>query len=388
MRIALVFDGLGVGGIERVGIHYSKLLHKMGHKVYIYNLKPECKEMEKMFSIDSEIFHYKVPRFLLPDYYMLMVKRWRWGKYLYPWVYLGVSIMMYLFRLFHGKREKYDITIAFSGHFRDLTFVAYNFVKGNKKMCWLHGALMEYLVSSCTYGDLYRKIKNLCVLSEDRQESALHLNQYLRDLNIHQLYNPIPLEKEKLDNEVCQKIKKEFGDYLLMVGRFDEDKDQKTVIKARQILQDRYGEAPKVVFVGGGATLDSCKEYVKELGLDRQIFFMGPRNDVQNFYSSAILSIHSSPAEGLPTVLLESMLYGVAIVATDSPPGVTEILKNDRYGMRCAIGDPEDMAEKINIMLKDNEKRLYYIEQGIKRIQDFSYDTISKKLCYIIKELV
>ena len=56
--------------------------------------------------------------------------------------------------------------------------------------------------------------------------------------------------------------------------------------------------------------------------------------------------------------------------------------------MRCAIGDPEDMAEKINIMLKDNEKRLYYIEQGIKRIQDFSYDTISKKLCYIIKELV
>ena len=295
---------------------------------------------------------------------------------------------MYLFRLFHGKREKYDITIAFSGHFRDLTFVAYNFVKGNKKMCWLHGALMEYLVSSCTYGDLYRKIKNLCVLSEDRQESALHLNQYLRDLNIHQLYNPIPLEKEKLDNEVCQKLKKEFGDYLLMVGRFDEDKDQKTVIKARQILQDRYGEAPKVVFVGGGATLDSCKEYVKELGLDRQIFFMGPRNDVQNFYSSAILSIHSSPAEGLPTVLLESMLYGVAIVATDSPPGVTEILKNDRYGMRCAIGDPEDMAEKINIMLKDNEKRLYYIEQGIKRIQDFSYDTISKKLCYIIKELV
>ena len=134
---------------------------------------------------------------------------------------------------------------------------------------------MEYLVSSCTYGDLYRKIKNLCVLSEDRQESALHLNQYLRDLNIHQLYNPIPLEKEKLDNEVCQKLKKEFGDYLLMVGRFDEDKDQKTVIKARQILQDRYGEAPKVVFVGGGATLDSCKEYVKELGLDRQYFLWG-----------------------------------------------------------------------------------------------------------------
>lgn len=60
MRIALVFDGLGVGGIERVGIHYSKLLHKMGHKVYIYNLKPECKEMEKCF---RSIVRYSIIRF-------------------------------------------------------------------------------------------------------------------------------------------------------------------------------------------------------------------------------------------------------------------------------------------------------------------------------------
>ena len=111
MRIALVFDGLGVGGIERVGIHYSKLLHKMGHKVYIYNLKPECKEMEKMFSIDSEIFHYKVPRFLLPDYYMLMVKRWRWGKYLYPWVYLGVSIICSDY--FMGKEKNMILQLHF-----------------------------------------------------------------------------------------------------------------------------------------------------------------------------------------------------------------------------------------------------------------------------------
>ena len=37
MKIAMVFDGLGVGGIERVGIDYMKLLSEDGHDVTVYN---------------------------------------------------------------------------------------------------------------------------------------------------------------------------------------------------------------------------------------------------------------------------------------------------------------------------------------------------------------
>lgn len=385
MKIALVFDGLGFGGIERVGIHYVRLFQKMGYEIDVYNLKPDFTDMEKEFPEGVNIIHKKMPDIIIPDRYMLAVKRWRWGKYLYPWLYAGSSVLMYLYRILQGRRKHYDLAIAFAGHFRDLTFVANNFIVADKKMCWLHGALMEYLASSCTYGDLYRKIKNLCVLSKDRQESALFVNQYLYGLNIHQIYNPIPTELKKLDEQLCQELKNKYGDYLLMVGRFETDKDQKTVIAARKLLEEKYHKTPKLVFVGGGSTLEDCKNYAKEVGLEEEVIFMGARYDVANFYTTAHISLHSSPAEGLPTVLLEAMKYGVPVVATDSPPGVTEILKNDRYGLRCAVADPEDMAEKINLLLEDEEKRQYYIAQGKKRLQDFSYETIEEKLRKIIE---
>lgn len=389
MKVALVFDGLGFGGIERIGVNYAQIFKELGYEVDIYNLKPEKNEMEKEFIKDCNIIHCKFPLILTPDYYMLIVKRWWWGKYLYPLVYIFSSILLYLYRFLKGKRKEYDITVAFSGHFRDLTFVAYNFVKGKKQVCWLHGALMEYLVLSCTFGNLYRKIKNLCVLSEDRQEVALDANRYLiGELNIKKIYNPMFIKKKDVDLEVINEIKEKYGKYLLMVGRFEVDKDQKTVIETLKILKEKYNRTEKLIFVGSGSTLEECKNYVEQLKLSNDIFFTGARYDVENFYSTADIFIHSSKAEGLPTVLLEAMIYEVPIVATDSPPGVTEILGNDKYGVRCSIGNPEDMAEKIHKMLTDNNLYDYYIEQGKKRIIDFEYCVIKDKLKDILREFV
>lgn len=389
MKAALVFDGLGFGGIERVGVSYAKLFHELGYEVDVYNLKPEKTEMEKEFGDDCNIFHCKLPLFFTPDYYMLMVKRWWWGKYLYPIIYIVSTLLMFIYRFLRGKRKKYDVTVAFSGHFRDLTFVAYEFIKGKKKLCWLHGALMEYMVLSCTFGDLYRKIKNLCVLSEDRQEAALDANKYLiKELNIKKLYNPMFTEKKKTDLEVVNDIRAKYGKYLLMVGRFEQDKDQKTVIEAFKILKEKYNRTEKLVFVGNGSTLEECKNYAKQLKLSEDVFFVGARYDVENFYTTAGVFIHSSKAEGLPTVLLEAMVYEVPIVATDSPPGVTEILGNDNYGVRCAIGNPKDMADKVNKLLVDYNLRKNYIEQGKKRIADFDFNVIKNELGDILRALV
>ena len=388
MKIAMVFDGLGFGGIERVGLHYVRLLRQKGHEIDIYNVKPAFYEMEQEYPQDINIYHVNITDLMMPDYYMLMVKRWRWGKYLYPLAYLGTSALMYIKRLAQGRRKSYDIAIAFSGHFRDLTFVANNFIKADKKLCWLHGALLEYMASSCTYGDLYRKIKNLCVLSEDRQEYALSVNAYLNELNINHIYNPIPDEKGEPDEALMRELERDMGDYILMVGRFECDKDQKTVIRAKKILSEKYGRNNKLVFVGGGGSLlEECKAYAKELGLENEIVFFGPRYDVWNFYTTAGLFVHSSPAEGLPTVLLEAMKYGVPIVATDSPPGVTEILQNDTYGIRCRIGDAGDMAQKIDRLLGDEELYRHYTRMGAERIKDFTYATIGDKLDKIFEEL-
>ncbi|MCI9149324.1 MAG: glycosyltransferase [Lachnospiraceae bacterium] len=387
MKISVVFDGLGTGGIERVGADYIKLLLQLGHEVTIYNLKPEKKEMEHFYPTECEIIHKSLPELLLSDRYILMVKRWGWGKYLYPIIYPVTRLGMYLYRLTMGRRKSYDIAIAFSGHFRDLNFVTANYIRSRKRLCWLHGALMEYLVSASTYGDQYRKIRNLCVLSEANQDAALYMNRYLYGLNIRHIYNPIDLEGMPADRAHVKCLEEEYGEFILSVGRFEEDKDQDTILKAVAILKREYGITNKMIFLGEGERLMYCRQLSRELGIEDLTVFLGNRSDVGDFYTAATLFVHSSPAEGLPTVLLEAMKYGVPIVATRSMPGVEEILQGDQYGVQCKVGDPEDMAKKLWKCLRDEDLRRCYCERGIQRVKDFSFDSIRVQLEKILEGL-
>ncbi|HEM3726687.1 TPA: hypothetical protein U1D16_002134, partial [Streptococcus suis] len=62
MKIALVFDGLQIGGIERVGSDYAKLLVSNNHEVTIFNLNPSLTDMEENFPEECNIIHYSYSR--------------------------------------------------------------------------------------------------------------------------------------------------------------------------------------------------------------------------------------------------------------------------------------------------------------------------------------
>ena len=46
MKIAMIFDGLGWGGTERVGIDYVRIMKELGCDVDVYNLIPSLNAME------------------------------------------------------------------------------------------------------------------------------------------------------------------------------------------------------------------------------------------------------------------------------------------------------------------------------------------------------
>lgn len=384
----MVFDGLGFGGIERVGANYAKILLDLGHEVTIVNLQPKATAMEEQFPSGCTFIHASMPLAMLPDYFLPIVKKWWWGKYLYSPVYLVSRFLLALFRSLHLKRSHFDVAIAFSGHIRDLTYVTHGFVKSEKQLGWVHGAIADYLLSSYSFGDLYIKIRNLCVLSEHYQEQALRYNSELEGkLNIALLPNPIEQQPKLTADSMAYDIKQRHGAFMLMVGRFDRDKDQSTVLRARRILEDKFGYSPHLVFVGDGPTLSLCENEAARLGLAESTTFCGAQYDVDNFYDAALIAVHSSPSEGLPTVLLEAMRCGTPIVATNSLPGVPEALGEDACGLVCAVGDPDSMAEQMAMMLGSEEIRKSYSEKGKMRIRHFAPARISEELQEILLNL-
>lgn len=385
MKVAFVVDNMIFGGIERVAINYMDILISQGHEIDVIILNSNVDEIVKEIPKQCNVIFTNFPKTLCPEAYWTFAKKHNWGKYIFPVIYFILSILTPVFRLFKGRREKYDRAIAFSGHYNDLTYVSH-YINADKRFCWLHGGVTGYLLISPGYYFLYKKIKNLVVLSKDYQENAMISNK-LDGCNITKMYNPVSITARSLDKQKIEKLKKDYGEFMLMVGRFSSQKDQRTVINAIKILKTKYKRTMKMVFVGDGPTKKSIEKYATDCEISDLVIFEGTKSDVQNYYKAAKIFVHSSPSEGLPTVLLEAMSFGVPIVATDSKPGVREILGENEYGLISPIKDPEIMALNMNKLLSDNILYEAYIKKGLERIEDFKPEVISEQLKLLLKDL-
>lgn len=395
MKIAMVFDGLQIGGVERVGADYARILTESGHEVTIINLNPSLVEMESEFPSNCKIVHCRYPRKLAPEEYTQLIK---WGggyKFIYPLIWLLLEVLNIFYKIsckvITTFREEYNLCIAFASHFNDLTFVSKRFINSKKQMCWIHGALYSYLLISDGYYNLYNKIKNLVVLVDDAQEEVLCYNKKLK-LNIHKLYNPTFIKDREVDNNKVEKLRSKYGKYLIMVARFDyPHKDHYTVAKALEILRMDFDEDFNLVFLGTGPEQSKVMNYVGKLNGDTKdhVFFLGNQKDVQNYYSGAFALVHASVAgEGLPTIMLEAMAYGLPMVVTDSKTGPREIIRDNEFGLLCRVQDPKDMADKIIMLCKDEELYSRYRLAGKIRIKDFDPKTIRDKLNDILIDIM
>lgn len=387
MKIAMVFDGLQIGGIERVGVDYARILMSAGHDVTIINLRPHLTDLEKEFPSSCHMVHFNYSRKLTPEQYNKAIRMWNWGKYAYPMMATALFPLNLALKIQSRIQIKnqYDLTIAFSGHFNDLTFVADGFVKSKHKLCWLHGALYSYLLLSDGFLNLYRKIKNLVVLVESGQHEVFEYNKYLH-LNIHQLYNPSFIAEKQINDKEIQKLKEKYGKYIVMVSRIEAPpKNPYILIDAFALVLKKH-EDLNLVFVGDGPDRTKAMEYAKKKGeeISAHIFFEGAKTNVQDYYSSAFMMVQSSEFEGLPTTIIEALYFHLPIVATDCPTGPREILGNNDFGLLCKVHNATDMAKQINLLIENDKLYNHYKQESSKRTPAFMPETIKSRLLYIL----
>lgn len=68
MKIAMVFDGIGFGGITSIGISYIKLLQEIGYEIDVYNLSKNY-EKEKDIPNTCKIYHKNLKSIFCPEKY-------------------------------------------------------------------------------------------------------------------------------------------------------------------------------------------------------------------------------------------------------------------------------------------------------------------------------
>jgi len=153
---------------------------------------------------------------------------------------------------------------------------------------------------------------------------------------------------------------------LIMVARFDAQKDHLTVIHSLSKLQSLDWE---LEFVGDGPLKNNAEQVVNELGLGKKVIFSGIQRDIPDRLFASDIFILSSRWEGLPLSILEAMSAALPVVATNVG-GVPETIEDGCTGYLVETGDTNALAHKLELLIKDDHKRNALGAQGRKLYEE------------------
>jgi glycosyltransferase involved in cell wall biosynthesis len=157
---------------------------------------------------------------------------------------------------------------------------------------------------------------------------------------------------------------------VLAIGRLIEQKDHATLLDAFARVHAETPEA-RLAILGWGRLEEQTREHARALGLAGSVLLPG-RLEPRAWLERADVFAHTSRWEGFGIVLLEAMLAGIPIVATNVS-AIPEIVVEGETGYLVAPGDDAAVAARIASLVSDRERAAAMGRAGRERAQrDFS----------------
>ena len=137
---------------------------------------------------------------------------------------------------------------------------------------------------------------------------------------------------------------------ILFVGRLSHEKDLTNLIYAFKKVQEKISS--RLLIVGDGPDRDKLEKLVTKEHLSQRVSFLGHQKNPYPYFAQSDLFVLSSTREGLPTVLVEALAFGLKIVSTDCQSGPREILKNGKYGNLVEQSNSSALANSMILSLE------------------------------------
>lgn len=102
-----------------------------------------------------------------------------------------------------------------------------------------------------------------------------------------------------------------------------------------------------LLILGDGPERAALEDLAATLGVADRVTFKGYVANPVPYYRAAAVFAHAARTESFGNVLVEAMLCGCTVVATDCPTGPGEILGRGRYGYLVPTEDPAALAAGI-----------------------------------------
>lgn len=163
---------------------------------------------------------------------------------------------------------------------------------------------------------------------------------------------------------------------VVMVARFEKQKDHFTLITALSGLQDIDW---RLDLVGAGLLCADVLALVERHQLVKRVAFLGRREDVARVLAASDIFVLTSFWEGFPRSILEAMRAALPVIASDVA-GVPEAVVNGENGYLVVPGDVEQLRDRLRRLLADSDLRKSMGNNGRRRFKKyFTFDAMAKK---------
>jgi glycosyltransferase involved in cell wall biosynthesis len=137
---------------------------------------------------------------------------------------------------------------------------------------------------------------------------------------------------------------------LLAIGSLRPVKGQATLLRAFASLRERH--SARLAVLGAGPERRRLERLVSSLGLAADVILPGKVSNPYAWISRAACVVMTSLSEGHPTVLLEAIMLGRAVVAVDCS-GTREVLDGGRLGRLAAPDDFDGLVEGMERAIQE-----------------------------------
>lgn len=166
------------------------------------------------------------------------------------------------------------------------------------------------------------------------------------------------------------------GPLLLAVGRL-------APVKGFDILLKAFVGLPgQLWIVGSGPEESRLKRLAQELAIEKRVRFLGWQADVPSLIAKADLVVISSRREGLPYILLESLMQRCPVVSTQVG-GVPELLPEQYL---VPTNNEAELAQRIQTSIENFDKVHHDYGPVFKRVrEEFTLESMTDKISLVYR---
>lgn len=163
---------------------------------------------------------------------------------------------------------------------------------------------------------------------------------------------------------------------LVSAGELNDNKNQIMVLKALSEMREKNYY---YLICGKGPLKEKLEKFTFDNDLVDNVRFLGYRKDLGEILQSSDIFVMPSKREGLPTSVMEAMVYGMPVVGTDIR-GNRELIIDGFNGFLIALNDNNRMAEKLARLIRESEMRKNMGQKSGNKVKDYSCEVVKKEM--------